>query len=139
MQGERILLEERYPADSRSIGMARRAAGDAARSAGLSEERAWDMMLAVSEAVTNAVVHGFVGRDRPGHVELRAEARDGQIVVTVEDDGVGPRPRTDSPGLGLGLPTIAAVAHTMDVRHLGKGTQLCFSFPLGSKAYCAAA
>ncbi|HEU4978313.1 MAG TPA: ATP-binding protein [Solirubrobacteraceae bacterium] len=140
MADARVLLDEQYPADSRCVGLARRAAGEAARSAGLPEERTWDMMLAVSEAVTNAVVHGFVGRKHPGHVGIRAEAREGEIVVTVEDDGIGPRPRTDSPGLGLGLPTIAAVAATMDVRHLdGNGTQLCFSFPLGSKAYGAAA
>lgn len=140
MVGAKILLHKRYPADSRCVGMARRAAGEAARTAGLSEERTWDMMLAVSEAVTNAVVHGYVGREHPGHVEITAEARDGEIVVTVEDDGIGPVPRTDSPGLGLGLPTIAAVAATMDVRRVeGNGTQLCFSFPLGAKAYGAAA
>lgn len=136
--GQRLLLDERYPADSRCVGMARRAAGEAARAAGMPDDRAWDLMLAVSEAVTNAVIHAFVGRERPGHVGVRAVERDGQVVITVEDDGTGPKPRTDSPGLGLGLSTIAAVAETMDVRHLdGNGTQLCFSFPLGAQAYGA--
>jgi anti-sigma regulatory factor (Ser/Thr protein kinase) len=128
---EQLLLAERYPAEAASVGLARRAVTAAARDAGIGEAAAWNVMLAVSEAVTNAVLHGFVGRDHPGHVDVRASVSDGEIVVTVDDDGVGLRPRTDSPGLGLGLPTIAALADTMDVRQVeGAGTHLSFSLPL---------
>ena len=37
------------------------------------------------------------------------EAAPDELVVTVTDDGRGMQPRADSPGLGLGLPTIASL------------------------------
>jgi anti-sigma regulatory factor (Ser/Thr protein kinase) len=136
-----LLLDERYRAEPRCVMAARRAAAGVARAAGLGEEQTWDLMLAVSEAVTNAVVHGFVGREAPGHVRLRAALRGSELVVSVEDDGVGVKPRADSPGLGLGLPTIAAVASSLDVRRGdgGTGTHLCFSFMRESPTVAAAA
>ena len=42
-------------------------------------------------------------------------SRSGRTVVIVEDEGVGLRPRPDSPGLGLGLPTMAQVADRLHI------------------------
>jgi len=43
-------------------------------------------------------------------------------------DGIGFGPQADSPGLGLGIPTIAALADTMSVDTTeGGGTRLCRS------------
>src|SRR5690349_20026196 len=60
-----------------------------------------DVALAVSETVTNAIVHAYVGAPEPGPVRVRcrvAETR--QLEVEVADDGVGFDRRDDSPGLG---------------------------------------
>ncbi len=66
--------------------------------------------LAVSEAVTNAIVHAYVD-ERAGTIEVTAQRHpDDGVVITVSDDGHGVKPRTDSPGLGLGLALIASVA-----------------------------
>lgn len=48
-----------------------------------------DVKTAVSEAVTNAVIHGY--RDKEGMVvmELTADQTDGSLTVEVADDGVG--------------------------------------------------
>lgn len=47
-----------------------------------------DVKTAVSEAVTNAIVHGYAGEE--GTVRLRAECReDGLITVDVSDKGCG--------------------------------------------------
>ena len=59
--------------------------------------------LAVSEALTNAVLHAYRTDDRTGAVEVEASISNGALVVVVRDEGVGLLPRTDSPGLGLGL------------------------------------
>jgi anti-sigma regulatory factor (Ser/Thr protein kinase) len=57
-----------------------------------------------------------------------------QLVVVVRDWGTGMRPRPDSPGLGIGLPTIASLANVFDVEAAdGVGTLLRMHFT------CAAA
>jgi signal transduction histidine kinase len=48
-------------------------------------------------------------------VETRAECDEQNLVITVIDDGMGFKPRNDSPGVGLGMPTIAALATTLSV------------------------
>ena len=89
------------------------------------------LRLAVSEAVTNAVVHAY--RDQPaGSVTASIDIDRGssRVVVHVTDAGQGLGPRPDSPGLGLGLPLIASVAE--ETRLLpgpsGIGTDVCMSF-----------
>lgn len=70
-----------------------------------------DVQLAVSEAVTNAIMHAFP--DRPygtGRVRLRMETEGDQLLITVTDDGVGMRERTDSPGAGYGRLLISRVS-----------------------------
>jgi stage II sporulation protein AB (anti-sigma F factor) len=46
-----------------------------------------DVKTAVSEAVTNAVIHGYEGRE--GIIVIKAELYDSELVVEVEDRGVG--------------------------------------------------
>ena len=61
---------------------------------------------------------------------------EGQLVIAVRDRGAGLRPRTDSPGLGLGLPLIASVANRVEVFDDEPGTRLQMSFdcPLQRRA-----
>ena len=50
-----------------------------------------DVKTAVSEAVTNAIVHGYAGREE-GVVRLSAEYTEGRMLtVSVRDDGCGIR------------------------------------------------
>ena len=86
-----------------------------ARSVGLADGRLGDVRLAVSEAATNAVLHAYRDRD-PGEIRVDAGLDDsGWLRIVVEDDGFGPLPRPDSPGIGLGLPTIASVADAVEL------------------------
>jgi serine/threonine-protein kinase RsbW/stage II sporulation protein AB (anti-sigma F factor) len=97
--------------------------------AGVGEPLLTGVKLAVSEAVTNAVVHAYVDAEAPGEVRLLASLRDGHVYVTVSDDGCGMMPRLDSPGLGVGLPFIAHTADSLDIDHsAGGGTELRMSF-----------
>ena len=94
-----------------------------------------DMKLAVSEAVTNAVVHGSPSGE-PGTVTVlvRVDPRAALLTVVVTDDGAGIRPRPDSPGLGLGLPLITTLARTAKISagpH-GHGTRVHMTFGLDS-------
>jgi len=91
-----------------------------------------DLRLAVSEAVTNAVVHAFRSRPRAeGQITVSLTVRAPELKLVVRDNGDGMAPRDDSPGLGLGLPLISSLAHQMDHRRPAEGgTELWMCFRL---------
>lgn len=94
-----------------------------------------DLRLAASEAITNAVVHGFRDHTTPGSVtatiEIDAASRSATLLVS--DDGSGMIARKDSPGLGLGLPLIAILASDSTIHSSsdGTGTQVSMTFHYG--------
>jgi Histidine kinase-like ATPase domain len=85
--------------------------------------------LAVSETVTNAVVHAYVGRD-PGLVSVRCRTDGDRVIVQVIDGGSGVAARDDSPGVGRGLATVGALAHALEIgsKPDGSGTVVTMSF-----------
>lgn len=79
---------------------------------GLDEETIFDLQLAIDEACTNIVVHGYEGPE--GDIELRLRQQNEEIVVTIKDqaqpfdpDAVPPPPLAapleDRPLGGLGI------------------------------------
>jgi anti-sigma regulatory factor (Ser/Thr protein kinase) len=86
--------------------------------------------LALSEAITNAVLHAYVDAAQPGEVEVVAQRHlDDGLQIAVCDDGRGMQPRPDSPGVGLGLPLIASLTERFDVQaRPDGGTRLCMYF-----------
>jgi serine/threonine-protein kinase RsbW/stage II sporulation protein AB (anti-sigma F factor) len=99
---------------------------------GVTEPLLGDIRLAVSEAVTNAVIHAFRGREQ-GTVIAAVCVSDAEwFDVRVTDDGTGMAPRDDSPGMGLGLPLIRQLADQFEHRPPagGGGTQLWMRFRL---------
>jgi anti-sigma regulatory factor (Ser/Thr protein kinase)/PAS domain-containing protein len=116
------------PAEAATVATVRNGVRRFARAHGASEELLIDLALAVTEAVTNAIVHAYVDQ-APGVVRTRIEAAPDELIVTVADDGRGMQPRPDSPGLGLGLPTIARLTSTMDMHSPeGGGTVVTMTF-----------
>ena len=89
--------------------------------------------LAVTEAITNAVVHAYVGAPEPGEIEVVVQCLpDEGIEILVCDEGRGMMPRTDSPGLGLGLPMVATLAERFEVQaRAGGGTRVLMAFATG--------
>ena len=105
------------PALADEVGSARRAAVEFARAEGVPDLRLEDLRLAISEALTNAVLHAFRTQDLPGTVTVTVDVTPDQFVeAVVRDDGMGMSPRSDSPGLGLGLGLIASVADAVEQR-----------------------
>jgi serine/threonine-protein kinase RsbW len=86
--------------------------------------------LAVSEAVSNVIVHGY-RESGNGAFTVAVEWEGGELCVTVRDTGCGMQPRMDSPGAGLGLPLIANLAETFTViAPPGGGTEVRMTFSL---------
>jgi PAS domain S-box-containing protein len=118
-----------FPAEPAAVSHLRRAVTARAVELGASEELSRDIALAVSEAATNVVVHAFVDRD-PGLLRVIVEPLDGRLAICVVDDGSGLVPRSDSPGIGLGLPTIGQLTESFDIRDgpEGRGTEVRMVF-----------
>jgi anti-sigma regulatory factor (Ser/Thr protein kinase) len=90
--------------------------------------------LAVSETVTNAILHAYVGVVETGTVRVRCWVAGGQLVVEVADDGSGLARRDDSPGIGHGLAIVGALAEALDIAPGpdGHGTAVTMRFAAGS-------
>jgi len=122
-------LKRTLPAVSSTVTALRGEVAALLTAAGLGEPLLSGVKLAVSEAVTNAVMHAYVDATAPGEVRLLARVDGDSVYVTVSDDGCGMVPRLDSPGLGVGLPFIAHTADTLDIGHSAAGgTELRMSF-----------
>jgi serine/threonine-protein kinase RsbW len=132
LQVERCI--QSWPAAPEHVGSARRVASAAARQAGADDPILDAVRLAVSEAVSNVVVHGY--RDSPnGAFTVAVEWESDELRVTVRDEGCGMQPRADSPGAGLGLPLIANLAESFSVTAPpGGGTEVTMTFTLGELA-----
>lgn len=118
-----------WPATNGSVPLAREVVTGYLRSAGTPDPPLGDIRLALSEAVTNVVEHAYLAAPAPGDVRVRVEFDNREIHVDVEDDGRGPKPRLDSPGLGLGLPLIATLTQRMETHDsTAGGTRLAMSF-----------
>jgi serine/threonine-protein kinase RsbW/stage II sporulation protein AB (anti-sigma F factor) len=120
MAGVSVRLLRSMVAEPASVPALRGDVAAFARSAGIGEPLLSAVKLAVSEAVTNAVVHAYVG-SRPGPVHVVAWIDGDRLLVEVSDDGGGMMPRLDSPGLGIGLPFIADTADSLDITSSSRG------------------
>lgn len=121
------VTETWLPAEPESVSRARSLVSDAAVEAGLEGEAAWDLMLATSEAVANAVTHGeawpngcilFVTEPRPRG--LRVEVTD----LGSFDSALVPAPLESIGGRGIHI--IAAVVDRMEVRNADDRTVVSF-------------
>jgi anti-sigma regulatory factor (Ser/Thr protein kinase) len=117
------------PALPSAVGQMRRHATAFASAMGASDELTHSVALAVSETVSNAVIHAYAGRE-PGLVRVRCRAEGKRLVVEVIDEGMGIAARDDSPGLGQGLPLVGALARSLTIAPgpEGPGTTVTMSF-----------
>jgi len=129
--------ELRLEAEPAAVGRARQAVVAFAERHALA--RAADVALAVTEAVTNAVVHAY--RDgATGQVRVVACPRADGLLVVVRDYGCGMQPNPGSPGAGLGLAVIGALAGEMNIERPedGGGTRIRIRFSPPAEAVAAA-
>jgi anti-sigma regulatory factor (Ser/Thr protein kinase) len=122
------------PAVPSSVGAMRHHAAAFAMAAGVPDSVTHAVELAVSEMVTNVVIHAYVGRE-PGRVSVRCQGDAERITVEVADDGVGVAPRDDSPGVGHGLALVGGLANTLEVASGpgDRGTVVTMSFVAGER------
>jgi serine/threonine-protein kinase RsbW len=89
-----------------------------------------DIVLAVSEAATNVVMHAY-GRRR-GTLTVVARVEDDQLHILVRDHGRGIMPPADTPKLGHGLALMEHVAASLEVVGSPAGTDVTMIFDLAA-------
>ena len=109
-------LRQSFPAEAGSVSRARVAVAGLAAGLGADRLAVADIGLAVTEAVTNAVVHAYAGWTDGAVVEIEAWAHEARLRVVIRDYGCGLLPDPSSESLGLGLALIAQLAEDVDVR-----------------------
>jgi serine/threonine-protein kinase RsbW len=121
------------PATPEGAPMARAIVREAARHLGLDSGTTWELMLATTEAIANAVEHG--APCDPRGIELRMEVGAGRLQVEVVDcGGCFPEvPSTSKPHGhgGRGLPIIAAIVDHFEVVPESGMTRVRFEKRLG--------
>jgi anti-sigma regulatory factor (Ser/Thr protein kinase) len=118
---------------ARCVGEVRRRLIAFASEVGADRELQARVALAVSEAVTNVVVHAYPrAGSRPLSVE--ADFEDGDLEVVVGDEGEGLRSRR-SPGMGAGLGVIAETCDEFVIREREPaGVELWMRFEVHSQS-----
>lgn len=80
-------MELKFLNISENEAFARSVAGGFAISLDPTIEEISEIKTAISEAVTNAIIHGYEGRE--GYVYIKGEIEDNEITYTVIDEGRG--------------------------------------------------
>jgi anti-sigma regulatory factor (Ser/Thr protein kinase) len=122
----------RVTARAENVAVARQALAGLCEAIGANAKVLADVKLAVTEACTNVVVHAYRDSDAEPFMDLEAHPDGDELLVVVRDYGVGISPRAESPGLGLGLPLIAALARSVNIRSGpdSRGTEVVMTFSL---------
>jgi serine phosphatase RsbU (regulator of sigma subunit)/anti-sigma regulatory factor (Ser/Thr protein kinase)/uncharacterized protein YigA (DUF484 family) len=108
-----------FPADANELSAMRAELRTWLERSGLPTETREDVVLACTEAATNAIEHAYIGRR--GEVLIEAEAENGGLQVSVIDHGRWRHPRPDD-SRGRGLDLVRAVIGDVDVERGEGGT-----------------
>lgn len=135
----------KFPAISENESFARNLAVSFSSNASPTIPQLADIKCVVSEAVTNAIVHGY--KNFKGVVEMTMKRYDnGEIVISVKDKGVGiediakarvPLFTTDETGerSGMGFSIMESMSDSLTVRSKpGKGTTVTMKIKVGTYA-----
>jgi anti-sigma regulatory factor (Ser/Thr protein kinase) len=124
-----------FEAESESVPRARHAVTGFARENGVPPSLLGGVALAVSEACTNVVLHAYRKKMAPGRFSVGLALKHASLCVRVRDDGMGITRRSDSRGLGLGMPIIARTADSFAIEPCESGgTELRMRFDLSAAA-----
>ncbi len=130
MSANRMRLELASRAEN--VGVARVAVAAFAGPLGFTLAELEEIKVAVSEAVSNAVLHGYP--EGEGTVRIEAEAAEGALELVVEDQGRGiedvaqarrPAFSTDPARMGLGFVFMESFSDSLEVSSSpGRGTRV---------------
>lgn len=100
----------------------------------IATDKAVSLGVIVTELVTNAYKYAYP-EGALGDIRIKIARRSADsVLLTVEDDGIGPEAKPTSHGTGIGTKVIQAMAtnlrSTVDIDRGHKGTRVSLDFPL---------
>ena len=110
-----LIYERVLPGLPSSVATIRREFMDALGGYDLTADRRADIALVVTEAATNAVVHGYRDTVPPGPLYAAAAVGTESLTVWVSDFGCGMQPHPDGSGLGLGMPLMGRLCDHVQI------------------------
>jgi serine/threonine-protein kinase RsbW len=113
-----------WPADSEQLAVIRRELTQWLAPLGLTEEETADVVLAVDEAVANAVRHAY-GPNEDGAVELTLWTEPGTLSIEVVDHGSWRPPVPDpSRESGRGIPLMNTMSESVLIHYDQRGSRV---------------
>lgn len=126
-------IELNVPARPEHVAGMRAAAREFATRHGVASPS--DVALAVSEGVTNAVVHAYEN-GTSGSVRLTAVRTGDEVTFTITDEGCGIRAEPQNPGTGLGTGVMAELARSFTITtSSARGTTVQLTFSANGSAH----
>ena len=125
-----MMRESWLPAKPESVTCARAIVQEAAVEQGLDGDGTWSLMLATSEAVSNAIIHGTACSNGDKGILLRVLPWEDGLCVEVCDCGqfdTAPLPPGPDASHGRGIPIIAAVVDHLELVPEGPLTRVRFA------------
>lgn len=114
-----------WPADPRQLSVIRRLVCGWLAPLGLDDNETADLVLAVDEAVSNAIEHAYAGGEGgDGTVELLLWTEPDALCIEVVDHGVWKAPTGETPSRGRGIHVMRNVADSVLIHFDGRGTRV---------------
>jgi anti-sigma regulatory factor (Ser/Thr protein kinase) len=128
--GEPDTVELRMAPHPENLALARLALTGVGAVAGATDAAVAELKLAVTEACTNAILHGY-GASTGGELVVRYRVGTAALEVEVEDDGNGFNPEDPaadgaSEGQGMGLMIIRAITSDVKIESNPSGSRISF-------------
>jgi serine/threonine-protein kinase RsbW len=135
--GDPGTVELKVPPRPENLALARLALTGVGTIAGASEGTVADLKLAITEACTNSILHGYPN-GTAGQLVVRLRSAGDAIEVEVEDNGIGfdpsttdANPRRDD-GQGMGLMIIRSLMDSIEIESDETGSRISFAKRLGA-------
>jgi hypothetical protein len=128
-------VDVRLPAERSSTALARSALRRFFASTPLGERRTYDALVAVGEAVSNAIEHAYEGRLNQTFT-LRARYENATCVVFVEDNGMWRQDAGDPRGRGVAM--MRQLSDDCSIDRRARGTSVMLRFALAPRLADAA-
>lgn len=125
-------VEFSLPARAENVALVRHAIAGFAEALDMAGAAIADLKTVVTEACMNVVTHAYEA-DQAGPLEVDAWQEGPDLVITVRDFGSGIRPLADVErrSLRLGLPLMAALTSSFEIRRgAGGGTEIRLRMPI---------
>lgn len=115
-----------WPANPRQLSVIRHLVSGWLAPLGLDANETADLVLAVDEAVSNAIEHAYGGDDgtEDGTVELMLWTERRTLCIEVVDHGIWKAPAPKVPSRGRGIHVMRSLADSVLIHFDGRGTRV---------------